>query len=858
VAVENIIEDVKREDARTLTDEEIDAKVQKGVQEEINKIYEQLPAKRKSRADQAIAALERIQKRLRSRTYDASIGIPVAIIDMGITTIKKALKAGVAIEKAIELGIDKIKDALKGKPFNNEDKFRKDLLDGFKAEGVKTEKEVPETPTINEDGTITIPEKFLRDLVRKGINTIDGLTDAAFKELESQLPGLTKRQVRDAITQYGKTVNPSQDEVRQQLAAAKRLGRLISELEDLKSMSKTEFALKYFKKPTPSKITEAEKNLKKQINSLARDLKTDAQVLSQAKESAKKRIEELQRRLKEKDYASRPKPLVKADAELEILLGKKQALQDKFEEEKKKAELKNRTLGQRIEDIALEIFSGISRALVAGLDLSAAFVQGTRRVFTNPVMSAKAFAEGLRQFASPTRMERFMQRYKGTYNYSVARNSGLAISDVDGTLSAKEQIFVVQWANTIYDLIASVITLGHKPSAEFIKRINPLKASQRAFDGYMNYIRISSFEAEMAALKNMGYTPDSNPEVYKSAADFVNTATGRANMGPLEASSKWLSVIMFAPRKVASELKLYSPLAFLYYGYMPAPVRKRALIDFAKFSASVLVTHALVKAAIDTYGGDEEDYEDFWNSDSPNFLAFKIGDKRISFLGGIKSTIVFMSRLFGQDFVDQYGITTKFGERYGKKIDTKLDLTTQFLLGKASPGTGAIRDYLDKNPNYENDDEILQNLVVPMWIQDANELYKEDPIAVTAMFNMLAIIGANIRKVDMKQVQDQIIFKEKINKKEVKRVVKLTDAQKEEFQNIVKERAKIELAKIAPIVKKEKSGTKRAEYDKMAIDQAKKDAQEILEKRYIKLFRQFPIQEKEQEETKEKVKKKLK
>jgi hypothetical protein len=777
---------------------------------------------------------------------------------MGITTIKKALKAGVAIEKAIELGIDKIKDALKGKPFNNEDKFRKDLLDGFKAEGVKTEKEVSETPAINEDGTITIPEKFLRDLVRKGINTIDGLTDAAFKELESQLPGLTKRQVRDAITQYGKTVNPSQDEVRQQLAAAKRLGRLISELEDLKSMSKTEFALKYFKKPTPSKITEAEKNLKKQINSLARDLKTDAQVLSQAKESAKKRIEELQRRLKEKDYASRPKPLVKADAELEILLGKKQALQDKFEEEKKKAELKNRTFGQHIEDIALEIFSGISRALVAGLDLSAAFVQGAFRVFTNPVMSAKAFAEGLRQFASPTRMERFMQRYKGTYNYSVARNSGLAISDVDGTLSAKEQIFVVQWANTIYDLIASVITLGHKPSAEFIKRINPLKASQRAFDGYMNYIRISSFEAEMAALKNMGYTPDSNPEVYKSAADFVNTATGRANMGPLEASSKWLSVIMFAPRKVASELKLYSPLAFLYYGYMPAPVRKRALIDFAKFSASVLVTHALVKAAIDTYGGDEEDYEDFWNSDSPNFLAFKIGDKRISFLGGIKSTIVFMSRLFGQDFVDQYGITTKFGERYGKRIDTKKDLTIEFLLGKASPGAGAIRDYLDKNPNYENDDEILQNLVVPMWIQDANELYKEDPIAVTAMFNMLAIIGANIRKVDMKQVQDQIIFKEKINKKEVKRVVKLTDAQKEEFQNIVKERAKIELAKIAPIVKKEKSGTKRAEYDKMAIDQAKKDAQEILEKRYIKLFRQFPVQEKEQEETKEKVKKKLK
>jgi hypothetical protein len=855
-AAANIVEDVQRE-GKTLSDEEIEAKVQEGVQAEINKIYEQLPAKRKSKADQAIAALEKIQNRLRNKTYDASIGIPVAIIDTGITAIKGAIKAGVAIEKAIQIGIDKIKQQLKGKPFENEDKFRQDLLDGFKAEGIKTEPEKSEKPSINDDGTLNIPEKFLRDLVRGGVTTIDGMTDAIFKELEPQLPGLTKRQVRDAITEYGRTVNPTKDEIREQVNAAKRLGRLISELEDLQTMGAAEFALKYFKKK-PSRITEAEKNLKGQIRSLAKKLKTDPQRLAEAKEAAKRRIEELQRRLKEGDFSRREKPVIKADAELEMLVGQKEALQDKFDEEQKKAELKNRTTLQKLEDVALEIFSGIPRALVAGFDLSAAFVQGTFRVFTNPVLSAKAFAEGIRQFASQGRQDKWLQRLRGTYNYTIIRNSGLAITDPDGKLSAKEQIFVVNWANTIYDTMANIVTFGHKPSAEFIKRINPLKASQRAFDGYVNYIRVSTFLKMAESLKNDGYTPDSNPEVYKKAADWINTSTGRANLGALEGSSKWLSTIFFAPRKVLAELKLFTPYAFVYYSYLPAPVRKRALTDFAKFATSVLVTHLIIKAALETYGEEEKD-EEFWNPDSPNFLSFKIGEKRLSFLGGSKATLVFMSRLLvGNEFVDQYGVETKFGERVGKKINTKFDLIVRYFAGKASPSVGAIRDYTDKNPNYENDDEIFQNLVIPMWLQDSQELYKEDPIAVTGMFNALAIIGANVRKVDVAQVQDQIVFKEKVNKKEVKRTIKLTDAQKEEFQNIVDSKFKAKIAKISKELKSAQSQAQRAEYTKLAADMAKKEAQDILEKRYKIQFRQFPIQEKEQDVIKEKVKKKLK
>lgn len=110
---------------------EIEQAIRAGVEKEVNKIHENLPASFKKKANDSIAALEKIQARLRNKTYDASIGIPVAIIDAGISTIKLALKAGIKIADAIEMGIAKIKE-LHGQAWDKESEFRKDMLEGFK------------------------------------------------------------------------------------------------------------------------------------------------------------------------------------------------------------------------------------------------------------------------------------------------------------------------------------------------------------------------------------------------------------------------------------------------------------------------------------------------------------------------------------------------------------------------------------------------------------------------------------------------------------------------------------------------------------------------------------------------------
>lgn len=137
-AVQSTSEDVQKEyEARqeTQTDTNVQEAIDKGVQARIDDIYEALPSSRKQAADKAISALERIQKKLRSKTYDASIGVPIAIIDAGISTIKQAIKAGVKVADAIELGINKIKEKY-GKTWKNEDKFRKDMLEGFSEENI--------------------------------------------------------------------------------------------------------------------------------------------------------------------------------------------------------------------------------------------------------------------------------------------------------------------------------------------------------------------------------------------------------------------------------------------------------------------------------------------------------------------------------------------------------------------------------------------------------------------------------------------------------------------------------------------------------------------------------------------------
>ena len=851
-AMENIVEDVQREQKNgpaLYTEAELEEKIQQGVQAEIEKIYKAMPTPKRSAAQRAITALENIQKKLRSRTYDAGLGIPVAFIDAGITAIKNAIKLGIEVEKAVEIGIKTIKDKLKGNPWAKENDFRKDMIDGFKAEGVSLKAKKTE-PKINDDGTVTIPNQLIRDLVAKGITDIDDLADAVRKIVEPKLPGVTNRQIRDYITGYGKQVNPTRDDITTKMNTAKRVGRLLSQLEDFQKMGAAAYMLKYrTQKPSGNKLTQKEQELRKLIKQLEKDAIGEDEALGKiqeqkdldtAKARIRRRIDELSGKIARKDFSPKAKKQVPADQELRDLQSEKEKVKEQFDNAQYEAEQKNKSLGRKINDALNELLVGLARTLVTGFDFGVVFTQGVKKVYTNPIMSAKAFAEGMRQFASESRQKKFENDLRASGAYELIKNAGLAVSVGDERASVQEQIFIANYVNLLWNGLATIVTFNHKPSKEFVKALNPFKASQRFMDAYLNYIRINTFLDISSSISKDGYPPEVDPDLHKAAAEWVNTTTmkGAKNI------PKGLGFLMFSASKVASELKLFSPLAFVYYAQMPGPIRKRAILNFGKFALSFLAVTSLMRAAL----GDDED-DDFWDITSSNFLTFKFGEQRISFAGGIRPMLVFWGRFFTGRYVDQYGEVSKLGERPGKDVNTKADLVFKFFTAKFAPVPAAVWSKLDERAGREVEDDVLiSKLVLPMWLQDSGELYENNPREIGALYTMLSLIGANVRTVESPFKKEQKVSKNITYTDEYsrKRKIELNDEQLKEYQRLFDEiyAKNIEAIKQSSSYKNKKGEEKlvfEAAFSKKAKTDAESDAQKLLEKKYKNEFKKFDI-----------------
>jgi len=170
----------------------------------------------------------------------------------------------------------------------------------------------------------------------------------------------------------------------------------------------------------------------------------------------------------------------------------------------------------------------------------------------------------------------------------------------------------------------------------------------------------------------------------------------------------------------------------------------------------------------------------------------------------------------------------------------------RFGLGKLAPTPGVIRDIAEK-PNYEDYDEIYQNVIMPIWLQDAKEMQKDNPAEMQALFHLLGFVGANVRTVNPDSMKDKIVFKEKVRGEEVKRNVNLTEEQVIDFQNIYNNELKKKLRLINTEINRAADDKERAKVVDAAREKARNAAQEKLEIKHKTEFRKFPEQEKEKE-----------
>lgn len=241
----------------------------------------------------------------------------------------KAIEAGGKIADAITAAIEHIRGT---QDYNNlQDQNLKDKVEEKLREYLKEEPETKGSISIKDD-KLNITKGYLESLVENGYDTIDAMT-SYIKETEEG-KDFSEREIRDAISGYGKTNYPSASEIDKLISIAKGEGRLMSGLEDVtggKRPQRTGFQRR--------KLTDKERALTQEINQKNKQIPEDAEesakgwatALDRTKTALKNRITDLTNAIETNTKIFRDKKLLELDDETKNLQIKKDALQKEYD-----------------------------------------------------------------------------------------------------------------------------------------------------------------------------------------------------------------------------------------------------------------------------------------------------------------------------------------------------------------------------------------------------------------------------------------------------------------------------------------------------------------------------------------------
>lgn len=781
-----------------------------------------------------VAALEKIGK---------------GMIDEGLATVDNVSK------KVREYVKDKFGDKI------NFDDYEGAMMDGLREDVNAT------MPSVKK-GKVIIPQDFLKGLVADGVTDINDLVDRVHQIVSKSHPEITKRQVRDAITNYGKTISLSQDEIDVKLRGMKRVGKMISSLEDIQAKKRPQrsglqrdsvsdqerqmmkqiregmkelpqseedqervwrTALDAVKTRLQNTITDLEKQIKTgvksqkakgieydqealalrekvnalrdvlqemegkkqmsdeqrvrlaiaaadrgikeyerrissrdfaparkpgvpltpelvkaraqrdQLKATLEDMMKEAGIADQKrlqgyKTRVRKSIADLERRVREKDFDIPKKKDTKLDKEAQDLLTERERIKHEFDVEQEKVRLQNRPTSEKVKDFALDVWN-LPKSLLSSMDLSAPLRQGAILSLSHPTSGAKSFVNMFGFLASQKKYDTWFNELKTLDLYPTIRDSKLYLSEPSAKLSAREESFMSNFATKIPGL-------GHA-----------VKASERAYTGYLNVLRLDVFSQGVDQLKNQGLTPETNPEAYKAWADFINNATGRGNLGALETSAGVLNGLMFSPRYLASRINLLSPAK---YAKMPPEVRKMALRDMVTYIGFGLTILALAGLA----GADVED-----DPRSTDFGKIRIGDTRYDIWAGFQPIIrTLMQVISGQKKNTVTGEIENLGDPEKPFSPTRLDVLGRFARTKASPAAGTTinllqgKDFMGNEVTIEG--EAVKNLI-PLYIQDMKEIYQTEGAGGLAATAIPSLFGVGVQNYKSKP-EDETVVEEQV------------------------------------------------------------------------------------------------
>jgi|GEM_PF-3164123 len=571
--------------------------------------------------------------------------------------------------------------------------------------------------------------KLVKSYIEEGVTKLADIVKRAHDDLKEHVPDITERDVRDLVSGKYNERKLTRNEIAAQMRDLKIQQQLLDKIESLeKGIAVEKNAVK------KQRSSEEVEKLRERIKELGGDKPTDEQKLQTLKTGLKNKIEKLKKDLDSGDFMKEPeakKPL-KLDEEA-------QKLQDehiKFVKEtnlrRAKAEFANRGKGERAYDTIMQIL-GIKRIVQTAVDLSIPARQAVTLMF-NPRRwdtFGKSFGSMIQSTFSPKKFDRMMYAIHQSSEYQNMLKDKVHFNEMDAVDSNSR---------------------NEEFQKSFVYKIpilrEPLLASNRAADGFLNVSRYDMYMKGKKMLERQGITRDNSPESYEALGKWVMNITGRGNLIKFledsHAGRMVASNTFFGARLMASRFNLLNPA---YYAKMPPAVRIEALKDMGTFvgmiSATILAANA-AGAKVST------------NADDADFLKIKVGNTRYDITGGLVQYVRTYLRM-EKMMVQRLNPTISKSEK-DKYAQFALGSTTNFFKYKLAPNTSYGLSALQGKDPLGNDFNPADALkIYPMYVDDMITAYKQDGISSLATVALPSILGVGVQT-----------YEEKAKKKEKK------------------------------------------------------------------------------------------
>lgn len=578
---------------------------------------------------------------------------------------------------------------------------------------------------------VLILGKMAKNRVQSGIVTMEGVVDSIYMAVKEAGYELSKRDIRDAISGYGKIIEMSKDPLKVQLRELKRQMRLVSALEDAKAGEAPLRSGLQRDKPS-DRVRELEKEVKEAMRESGIDT-TNARSpedqwktwIQSFKTRTEHRITDLEKKIERNDFSKKKRTIRELDQEGLDLKFKLDNVKRDYHEAMMKDRLARRTPLQKTGGYAAEAVNTL-RAVLTSFDLSAVLRQGFFIVMPHPIRGIQSLPAMFKSLLSDKGRFAVEQEIMSRPTYRLMEESKLYLSDHGQKLSQMEEQYMSRWA----------------------EKIPGVSASQRAYTTFLNEIRANSFDAMVKGLSK-GEKP--TPVELNAISNYINVATGRGNLGMKENALVGLNTIFFAPRYVASRFQ-YLAGQPLYRG--TARTRKLIATEYARTLIGLGTVYTLAKASGATIETDPR---------STDFGKIKYGKTRVDPLAGLAQITTLLGRLTLGATKTQSGKIVPLREQlvYGIKkpkvaygSDNIGSVLFRFLRSKLSPVLGAGVDIAvgeDIVGNKVTPTTVATRSLIPLSFNDIYETMKEQGVPAGTALSILAAFGMSVQTYDTKR-----------------------------------------------------------------------------------------------------------